>query len=73
MLEAALATVARPSGVILCPQGFYKSNALHIEKYGLQLHLFTANLEEDGRINPQHLQKAIRQHRDDLCDLSDAR
>lgn len=67
MLEAAIATVARPGGVILCPEGFYKSNALHIEKHGLQLDIFTANPEEDGRINPQHLRKAIRQYGDKLC------
>ena len=67
MLEAAIATVARPGGVILCPEGFYKSNALHIEKYGLQLRLFAADPEEDARINPQHLRKAIRQYQEELC------
>jgi len=69
MLEAAIATVARPGGVILCPEGFYKSNGLHIEKYGLQLRLFTADPEKDARINPPHLRKAIREYREELCGI----
>jgi len=69
MLEAVIVTVARPGGVILCPEGFYKSNALHIEKYGMQLGLFAADPEQDARINPQHLRKAIRQYGEKLCAL----
>ena len=42
MLEAALASVARPDGVVLCPEGFYKSNRQHIEKLGLSIRLFPA-------------------------------
>lgn len=37
LLEEAIATLARPGGVILCPEGFYKSNSLHIEKFGLRI------------------------------------
>ena len=69
MLEAAIAAVARPGGVILCPEGFYKNNSLHIEKYGLQLRLFAADPEQDARINPQHLRKAIREYREELCGI----
>jgi aspartate/methionine/tyrosine aminotransferase len=35
----------------------------------MQLRLFAADPEEDARINPQHLRKAIRQYGDELCAL----
>ena len=69
MLEAALASVARPGGVILCPEGFYKNNREHIEKLGLSLRLFPTHLERDGRIDAWHLRRAIQTHREQLCAL----
>lgn len=69
MLEAALASVARPDGVILCPEGFYKSNRQHIEKLGLSIRLFPAHLDRDGKIDTRHLRRAIQAHREQLCAL----
>ena len=69
MLEAAMASVARPDGVILCPEGFYKSNRQHIEKLGLSIRLFPAHLDRDGKIDAWHLRRAIQTHREQLCAL----
>jgi NAD/NADP transhydrogenase alpha subunit/aspartate/methionine/tyrosine aminotransferase len=69
MLEAAMASVARPDGVILCPEGFYKSNHQHIEKLGLSLRPFPARLDLDGKIDAWHLRRAIQTHREQLCAL----
>ena len=69
MLEAALASVARPDGVILCPEGFYKSNRQHIEKLGLSIRLFPARLDRNGKIDAWHLRRAIQTHREQLCAL----
>ena len=67
MLEAALASVARPDGVVLCPEGFYKSNRQHIEKLGLSIRLFPAPMDRDGKIDSWHLRRAIQTHREQLC------
>ncbi len=69
MLEAAMASVARPDGVILCPEGFYKSNRQHIEKLGLSIRLFPAQLDRDGKIDAWYLRRAIQTHREQLCAL----
>jgi NAD/NADP transhydrogenase alpha subunit/aspartate/methionine/tyrosine aminotransferase len=69
MLEAVVASVARPDGVILCPEGFYKSNRQHIEKFGLSIRLIPAPLDRDGKIDPWHLRRAIQAHREQLCAL----
>ena len=69
MLEAVMASVARPGGVILCPVGFYKSNRQHIEKLGLSIRLFPASPDRDGKIDPWHLRHAIQAHREQLCAL----
>jgi len=69
MIEAAIATIAKPNGLILCPTGFYKSNALHIEKFGLRLQVFPADIERDARIDPNHLRRAIQQYRANLCGI----
>jgi NAD/NADP transhydrogenase alpha subunit/aspartate/methionine/tyrosine aminotransferase len=67
MLEAVMATVARPDGVILCPEGFYKSNRQHIEKLGLSIRLIPASPDQDGKITPWQLRRAIQAHREQLC------
>jgi len=67
MLEAALAAVARPGGIVLCPRGFYKSNAIHVGKFGLQIRTFPVDVDRDGRVDARLLRRAIRQHREDLC------
>ncbi len=69
MLEAAMASVARPNGVILCPEGFYKSNRQHIEKLGLSIRFIPAHLDRDGKIDAWHLRRAIQAHREQLCAL----
>jgi NAD/NADP transhydrogenase alpha subunit/aspartate/methionine/tyrosine aminotransferase len=69
MLEAVMASVARPDGVILCPEGFYKSNRQHIEKFGLTIRLIPASVDRDGKIDPWHLRRAIQAHREQLCAL----
>ena len=56
-------------GVILCPEGFYKSNRQHIEKLGLSIRLFPAQLDRDGKIDAWHLRRAIQTHREQLCAL----
>ena len=69
MLEAVMASVARADGIILCPEGFYKSNRQHIEKLGLSVRLIPAPPERDGKIDPWHLRRAIQAHREQLCAL----
>jgi NAD/NADP transhydrogenase alpha subunit/aspartate/methionine/tyrosine aminotransferase len=69
MLEAVMASVARLDGVILCPEGFYKSNRQHIEKLGLSIRLIPASPDRDGKIDPWHLRRAIQAHREHLCAL----
>ena len=69
MLEAVMASVARPDGVILCPEGFYKSNRQHIEKLGLSIRLLPAPPDRDGKIDAWHLRRAIQAHREQLCAL----
>ena len=67
LLETALMTIAKPGGIILCPTGFYKSNALHIEKFGLQLRTFETDLGDDARITPEALRLAIQKYRSRIC------
>jgi NAD/NADP transhydrogenase alpha subunit/aspartate/methionine/tyrosine aminotransferase len=69
MLDAVLASVARPGGVILCPEGFYKSNSEHIEKLGLTIRFFPVDLDKDGRVEVAQLRDAIQTHREQLCAL----
>ncbi len=69
MLEAVMASVARPNGVILCPEGFYKSARQHIEKFGLSIRMIPAPPEHDGKISPWELRRAIQVHREQLCAL----
>jgi NAD/NADP transhydrogenase alpha subunit/aspartate/methionine/tyrosine aminotransferase len=69
MLEAVMASVARPDGVILCPEGYYKSNRLHIEKLGLSIRLIPAPPDRDGKIDAWHLRRTIQSHREQLCAL----
>jgi NAD/NADP transhydrogenase alpha subunit/aspartate/methionine/tyrosine aminotransferase len=69
MLEAVMASVARPDGVILCPVGFYKSNRQHIEKLGLSVRLIPASPDDNGKISPRQLRRAIKAHREHLCAL----
>jgi NAD/NADP transhydrogenase alpha subunit/aspartate/methionine/tyrosine aminotransferase len=69
MLEATLASVARPDGVILCPEGFSENIKKHIEKLGLSIRLFPAPLGCDGKVDAWYLRRAIQIHREQLCAL----
>ncbi len=69
MLETALMTLAKPKGIILCPQGFYKSTALHVEKFNLELRNIEVDLEDDARFTPQTLRQAIQKYRHRLCGI----
>lgn len=66
MLDAVLASVARPDGVILCPEGFYKSTLEPTEKFGLSIRLFPVDLDRDGRVEARQLRRAIQTHREQL-------
>lgn len=46
LIEKALATIARPSGIIVCPEGFYKSFGLVARKYGLSI--ISSRNKDDG-------------------------
>ncbi|MEZ4301204.1 MAG: aminotransferase class I/II-fold pyridoxal phosphate-dependent enzyme [Polyangiaceae bacterium] len=67
LLEAALAAVARPGGVVLCPRGFYKANASHVGKVGLRIRTFPVDTTRDGRIDAKELRRALWQNHEDLC------
>jgi aspartate/methionine/tyrosine aminotransferase len=67
LLEAVLETVAKPNGIILCPEGFYKSNITHVEKYGLSLVSFPSDPQQDARVLAEVLRQAIQEHRQNLC------
>jgi NAD/NADP transhydrogenase alpha subunit/aspartate/methionine/tyrosine aminotransferase len=69
MLEAALASVARPDGVVLCPEGFCEGIGKHAGKLGLSMRLFPAPLGRDGKIDAWYLRRAIQVHREQLCAL----
>jgi aspartate/methionine/tyrosine aminotransferase len=47
MIEEALATIARPGGVIVCPEGFYKSFGLFTRKLGLRI-VTSRNTSDDS-------------------------
>ena len=69
MLEAALASVARAGGVVLCPEGFCEGIGEHAGKLGLSMRLFPAPPGQDGKIDAWYLRRAIQVHREQLCAL----
>jgi aspartate/methionine/tyrosine aminotransferase len=60
LLEEAIATLARPEGVIICPEGFYKSAGSHISKFGLRIVPCPAVEGNSLKIDPQKLAQYIR-------------
>ncbi|AYF74257.1 aminotransferase class I/II-fold pyridoxal phosphate-dependent enzyme [Nocardia yunnanensis] len=69
LLEEAIATLARPGGVLVCPEGYYKSAAGHIAKYGLRIVTTEVSADDDFRIDPRSLAEALKYHaaQGDLC------
>jgi aspartate/methionine/tyrosine aminotransferase len=67
LLEEAVATLARPGGVIVCPEGFYKSSSIHVEKYGLRIVSCPATPDDSFKIYPALLARCLDELRGDLC------
>ncbi|WP_040813246.1 aminotransferase class I/II-fold pyridoxal phosphate-dependent enzyme [Nocardia concava] len=69
LLEEAIATLARPGGVLVCPEGYYKSVAGHITKYGLRMAISPVTADDDFRIDPEALARTLEHHaaQGDLC------
>ncbi len=59
LLEEAVATLARPGGVIVCPEGFYKSAAIHIQKSGLRIVTCPATPDDRFAIDPVALAECL--------------
>ncbi|WP_054811634.1 aminotransferase class I/II-fold pyridoxal phosphate-dependent enzyme [Nocardia arizonensis] len=54
LLEEVVAQLARrcPGGVLVCPEGFYKSAPVHVEKSGLRIERSAATADDSFRIDP---------------------
>ncbi|MFC3961117.1 pyridoxal phosphate-dependent aminotransferase [Nocardia jiangsuensis] len=69
LLEEAIATIARPGGVLVCPEGFYKSAGLHVEKYGLRIVTCPVGPDDSFTIDPVRLHRCLDELRatGELC------
>ncbi|WP_181063467.1 pyridoxal phosphate-dependent aminotransferase [Nocardia nova] len=67
MLEEVIATVVRPGGVIVCPEGFYKNFATHIAKFDVRVVVPEATPDDSFRIDPMALARELERHGDDVC------
>ncbi|WP_067828170.1 pyridoxal phosphate-dependent aminotransferase [Nocardia inohanensis] len=69
LLEEAVATIARPGGVLVSPEGYYKSAEEHIVKFGLTLVTSPATPDRSFKIDPRALARTLEQHarQGDLC------
>ncbi len=69
LLEEAIATIARPGGVLVCPEGYYKSASVHVAKYGLRMVASRATPDAQFKIDPAALAATLEQHarQGDLC------
>ncbi|MEC3920545.1 aminotransferase class I/II-fold pyridoxal phosphate-dependent enzyme [Nocardia sp. CDC160] len=59
LLEEAIATLARPGGVLVCPEGYYKSVAGHVTKYGLRMATSPVTADDDFRIDADALARTL--------------
>lgn len=59
LLEEAVATLARPGGVIVCPEGFYKSSSIHVEKFGLRIVSCPVAPDDAFKIDPARLARCL--------------
>ncbi|MFE3225304.1 aminotransferase class I/II-fold pyridoxal phosphate-dependent enzyme [Nocardia sp. NPDC059228] len=62
LLEEAIATLARPGGVLVCPEGYYKSVAGHIAKFGMRMATSSVTAGGDFRIDPVSLERTLKHH-----------
>ncbi|MEV5652175.1 pyridoxal phosphate-dependent aminotransferase [Nocardia sp. NPDC052254] len=67
LLEEVIATVVRPGGVIVCPEGFYKNFATHIAKFDVRVVVPDAVPEDSFRIDPRSLARELDRHRGAVC------
>ncbi|WP_433711658.1 pyridoxal phosphate-dependent aminotransferase [Nocardia sp. CA-084685] len=69
LLEEAVATLARPGGVIVYPEGLYKSSGIHVEKYGLRMQACPVAPDDSFKIDPDLLASCLDYfaERDELC------
>ncbi|WP_280495729.1 pyridoxal phosphate-dependent aminotransferase [Nocardia asiatica] len=69
LLEEAVATLARPGGVIVCPEGFYKSSSIHVEKFGLRIVSCPVAPDDAFKIDPARLARCLGELRatGELC------
>lgn len=69
LLEEAVATLARPSGVIVYPEGLYKSSGIHVEKYGLRMQACPVAPDDSFKIDPELLASCLDYfaERGELC------
>ncbi|MFI9415035.1 pyridoxal phosphate-dependent aminotransferase [Nocardia gamkensis] len=59
LLEEAVASLARPGGVIVCPEGFYKSSSIHVEKFGLRIVSCPVAPDDGFKIDPARLARCL--------------
>lgn len=69
LLEEAVATLARPGGVIVYPEGAYKSSGIHVEKYGLRMQACPVAADDSFKIDPELLAACLDYfaERGELC------
>ncbi|MGQ4598861.1 aminotransferase class I/II-fold pyridoxal phosphate-dependent enzyme [Nocardia sp. R6R-6] len=69
LLEEAIATLAEPGGVIVCPEGFYKSSSIHVEKFGLRIVSCPVAPDDTFKIDPLRLARCLDELRatGELC------
>lgn len=69
LLEEAIATLARPGGVIVCPEGFYKSAGIHVEKFGVRIEPCPVAPDDSFKIDPNLLRECLDYYagRGELC------
>ncbi|MFE6858385.1 pyridoxal phosphate-dependent aminotransferase [Nocardia sp. NPDC057668] len=62
LLEEAVATLARPGGVLVCPEGYYKNAESHVAKYGMRLVSSPSTADDRFAIDPDALARCLEQH-----------
>ena len=60
MIDEALATIARPGGVIICPEGFYKNFGLVAKKLGLRIVTCKTTSDDSFKIDIETLATCIQ-------------
>lgn len=62
LLEEALATLARPGGVLVCPEGYYKNAESHVAKFGMRMVSSPATADDRFAIDPVALERCLDLH-----------